>query len=319
MKSASAFARIYRFTPARIQFALDSMELELAQAGPGLESVRAHQRPAAPQAGVVLELAARWPGNRGDVIYGGEARRLDAELDRVLGALDASFALSVRAYGAGSPEGLAAAEASERLFPHGVAHVIRLPYAEAAMQVTRLLADVDDDPALAASLADLGAARLLERLRAVHARYLRALRQGTSRPPDFADVRDARRALHERFCGVVSLIVGLGTLAEPESVEARALLRARQVVAEHNRALSLVHRRRRRGGKGRQEEAADDEAPAEQPDEGAVDPPKPVPSRTPTRPAWPRVLAPPGASRAERATPLRWGLGRRRAPRSVPP
>ncbi|MEZ6187854.1 MAG: hypothetical protein R3F62_22945 [Planctomycetota bacterium] len=255
------------------------MQRALAEEGLGLDALRDHLRRTQALAREAQALEARWKGPRGDVIYGPEARRLDAELDRVLGALDASLQLTLRAFGPGSPRGDAAVDARECLFPHGVAHVIRLPYVEAAEQVRRLLAQVDQDPELAKSLGELGVAPLLERLREVHARYVQALR----RPPPlpFAEVQQAREALHERFCAVVALVVGLGALSEPGSAEAQALTRARHVVAEQNRALGIAHRRRRRGEREHEERAVAHAAP-EPPTEADV--------------------AAPGASQSPRAT-----------------
>ncbi|MEZ6189123.1 MAG: hypothetical protein R3F62_29505 [Planctomycetota bacterium] len=209
--------------------------------------MREHLRQAVDLAREAQALQTRWKGSRGIGCSAARPKRLDAELDRLLGALDAQLDVIVRTYGPDAPEGSAATRVRERLFPRGVGHLVHLPYVEEAEQVESMLARVDADPELANELAKLHGTTVLERVREAHARYAEALQLEAAPPPAYAEVEQAREALHERYCAVVSLIVGLSHLADSDSAEGQALARAQQVVLEQDRSVGIVHRRRRGG------------------------------------------------------------------------
>lgn len=273
MSSLSSLVNVYEYSTNRSTFALKVMEQRLALGGEDLAELVAQVRGALEAAQAVRALEERWKGSRGQVLHGGEARRLDAELDRVLGALDSALGSALRAWGDDEPLAAAATQVRARLFPRGVAHLIHLPYVEAAEEVEVLLARAEGEPEVVAALGALGLGIYLDRVREVHARYVEALQPVGLVSWD--EIRDGRREVHERFCAIVCLIAGRKHLADPDSVEALVLEGALQVVWEQNRAVRIARQRRRRppdvdpetGGELADEDLADEdgfepEAPA---------------------------------------------------------
>jgi len=246
MITLSKFVNLYRFKTNRVVFTLKSMVRELIANGGGddlSELIQQLERGIASLEATQL-LEERWKGSRGELLHGGEARSLSAELDRALGGLDATLGSALQAWGAHTPQGQSAALAREGVFPKGVASVIRLPYAEKAEAVSVILRKADGDAELSEALRQVQVDQLVERVREVHARYLEVLQPGLA--PSFEELERARNVAHERFCALVCLVAGRWGDADPESEEGRALARALLVVEEQNRSIRVWYRRRRR-------------------------------------------------------------------------
>ena len=246
MITLSRFVNLYRFKTNRVVFTLKSMVRELIANGGGddlSELIQQLERGIASLEATQL-LEERWKGSRGELLHGGEARSLSAELDRALGGLDATLGSALQAWGAHTPQGQSAALAREGVFPKGVASVIRLPYAEKAEAVSVILRKADGDAELSEALRQVQVDQLVERVREVHARYLEVLQPGLA--PSYEELERARDVAHERFCALVCLVAGRWGDADPKSVEGQALARALLVVEEQNRSIRVWYRRRRR-------------------------------------------------------------------------
>ena len=246
MITLSKFVNLYRFKTNRVVFTLKSMVRELIANGGGddlSELIQQLERGIASLEATQL-LEERWKGSRGELLHGGEARSLSAELDRALGGLDATLGSALQAWGAHTPQGQSAALAREGVFPKGVASVIRLPYAEKAEAVSVILRKADGDAELSEALRQVQVDQLVERVREVHARYLEVLQPGLA--PSYEELERARDVAHERFCALVCLVAGRWGDADPKSVEGQALARALLVVEEQNRSIRVWYRRRRR-------------------------------------------------------------------------
>jgi len=245
MITLTTFVNLYRFKADRVIYTLSEIERELAAVGgDGLAQLLDELQRGAEVARSVRELEIRWKGSRGARIHGAEAKLVDADMDRALTALDSFLGSALQAWGAESPQGKAAARAREGLFPHGVVHMIRLPYMREQVQVAELLERADGDPKVSAALRELKGGDFVERVREVHARYVEVLRNDHA--PRFEQIEEARRACHERFCAIVCLVAGRWGSADPESAEGQALARALEEVLRQNRTLRHWYRRRRR-------------------------------------------------------------------------
>lgn len=244
MITLTDFVNLYRFKADRVLYTLSEMVRELnAAGGGGLTELLDELHRATDVAKAVRDLEIRWKGSRNGLVHGGEAKRVAIDMDRALGALDGFLGNTLQAWGAQSPQGEAAARLREGLFPHGVAYLIRLPYMRKKVQVAELLERVDGDPEVSATLRELKGEDFVERVREVHVRFDEVLR--SDRAPTFAEIEEARRACHARFCAIVCLVAGRWGTSDPESAEGLALARALEEVSRQNRVIRLWYRRRR--------------------------------------------------------------------------
>jgi len=270
MITLTDFVNLYRFKADRVIYALSEMVRELSAAGgDGLAELLDELHRATDVAKAVRDLEVRWKGSRSARVHGGEAKRVAVDMDRALGALDGFLGNALQAWGADAPQGQAAARLREGLFPHGVGHLTRLPYMREKVQVAELLERVDGDPEVSAALRELKGEDFVERVREVYARYDVVLRNDHA--PTFAQIEEARRVCHERFCAVVCLVAGRCGTADPESAEGLALTRALEEVFRQNRLIRIWYRRRRRvptvDPETGEELVDDDEIPVELGDE----------------------------------------------------
>jgi len=177
--------------------------------------------------------------------YGPEARSVDQELDRALGAVSKFLTTTAQAYGETSAQAQLARYAAGRLFPDGVRAVIHLPYVVQEDTVRLILRRVETEPRLGRALRELGADRFLERVAEVHARYQVALRKDRHQPT-FSQVKEARRAGQERLCQIVVLVLARLVTGEHEGDQAAALWKALREVKDQNAAIGRYYKRRRR-------------------------------------------------------------------------
>jgi len=176
--------------------------------------------------------------------FGDDARQLDIELDRALGALFHFLTATVKSFGDDSPQGSKAQTVIEWLFPRGLRYVIQLPYVAQASTVRLMLKWARSEPPLIEALRDVHADPLVERVAQLHTRFAAALPKTAS--PTYADVRQARREGHERLCAIVFLI-GAALLGDdlPEE-QAEALRKALAEVDAQDAAIKRYYRRHRR-------------------------------------------------------------------------
>jgi len=192
------------------------------------------------------ELEAHWRGTRGHTEYAPGATELDAELDNAIKALDDALAVSLKAFGEGSPRAEAATFARGRLFPKGVRAVTRQTFVKQAVMVSVLLERVEAEPELAATLDRLGARVYLERVAELNARYRELLQLDDQTQPSYDELRQARAEGQEAFCRIVFQVVARLTDDDLSDEEAAALEKALQVVLEQNAKIRRQRRRRRK-------------------------------------------------------------------------
>jgi len=178
--------------------------------------------------------------------FGPEAKRVDQELDRALGAVSKFLKTTAQAYGETSAQAQLARYAAGRLFPDGVRAVIHLPYVVQEDTVRLILRRVETEPRLGRALRELGASRFIERVAEVHARYQKALRDTRLPQPKFAQVQEARRAGQERLCQIVVLVLARLVTGVHEGDQAKALWKALREVKKQNAAIGRYYKRRRR-------------------------------------------------------------------------
>ena len=194
-----------------------------------------------------LSLELDFRGTRPAKEYGDEARQLDFELDRALGALFGFLTSTVKSFGVSSPEGAQAQRVIERLFPKGVRYVIQLPFDAEEATVRLMLKRARSEPPMIEALRAVQAGRLVERVAELHARYARALPKSSEPPPPaFEEVLRARREGHERMCAIVLQLSATLQRGDLEEQQAAALATALAEVLRQNAAIGRYYKRRRR-------------------------------------------------------------------------
>ncbi|MEZ6186712.1 MAG: hypothetical protein R3F62_17085 [Planctomycetota bacterium] len=191
-----------------------------------------------------LDLELRWR-QRTRAEHAPEAGRLAADLVRVLSGLNDALRVTTTVYGAASPRGVLAGQVRTRVFPLGLATLIRQSYAEFSVDVQLVLGRAQSE--VPDALVELGLQDLVARAAEINGRFAKAIAP-TRRGPTFAELRDARRAGDLALRQLVAQL--LARLADPREGEtcARALARVQQA-SDH-----LRHQRKRRRSRRRAED-----------------------------------------------------------------
>lgn len=189
------------------------------------------------------DLELRFRGNPRQE-YGSEARQLDIELDRALGALFHYLTSTVKSFGVDSLKGSHAQAVIERLFPRGLRYLIHLPYATEEATVRLMLKWARSEPPLIEGLRAVHAEPLVERVAELHARYAEALPKTPL--PSYEELSRVRREGHERLSAIVFLITAALVRGELEGKPTAALREALAEVLGQDAAIGRYCKRRRR-------------------------------------------------------------------------
>ena len=169
---------------------------------------------------------------------------LSVEVCHALGALEALFTATQKAFGGSSPEGRAAAAAQAALFPKGLFQLTSMPYVEQQVAVQTLLEQIQTEPKLGEDLRRVAAERFVAQLAEANERFRSALEVYGS-GPSYHQMQEARRVGQETLAQVVVLLASELVRAWRKGEETEPFTQALQAVYEQNAAIRRLRRRRR--------------------------------------------------------------------------
>jgi hypothetical protein len=168
-----------------------------------------------------------------------EARKLDNELDRAIGALHSALQAMKKGF-PDEPRGEVAAEILETLFPEGAAGITNLPFEDELSAVRIVVEDLSGKWAEEAD--ELGVRPLVDRVDGLADRFADALGEAETRKTTWDEVRAADNEGQDAMLRVAYAI--LGRFHGPDEREtARKLL---EPIIEQDERIGELHSRNRR-------------------------------------------------------------------------
>ncbi len=233
---------LYVFTPGRRLFALEQLRRILAERGDEA-GLLARLDTAITAEKDHLTLVARYTQARDGRPEERSTQQIDYAVDRALSALDQTMAAHLEVLEPADALAGKVRALRRDLFPAGVGAITTLAYPEELAQLDRVLGLATGDHQ--ATVADLGATRIVTKLGELAGRFRAALQDTPSEPVSYGQVKASAAACQNRLLQITAVVLGQHPEPTAADAEARAallgpILVQQQAIGAHRRARRAV-------------------------------------------------------------------------------